>query len=322
MVYTCDSKSHAERLKGSSPFSGTMQKERVLIILGPTATGKTSLSIELAKKFNGEIISADSRQVYRGMDLGTGKVTKKEMQEVPHYLLDVASPKKSFSAAQYAKLAEKAVRDIISRGKLPIVCGGTGFYIDALLYGDLFPDVPPNAALRAKLAGKTAGKLFTILKKLDPKRAKTIDTHNPVRLVRAIEIATALGSVPKPKKQLRYETCMLGLDMDDDTLKKRILERIHERMKAGMLKEAERLHREGLSWKRMRELGLEYRNMANLLTGKTPKETFEERLAQDIWHYVKHQRTWFRRNKAAVWLDPTKKRTLGEASALVKKFLA
>ena len=299
-----------------------MKKEKVIVILGPTASGKTSLSIELAERFNGEVVSADSRQVYKGLDLGTGKVTKKEMGGIPHHLLDVASPKKVFTVAAYQKLANEAIEDILSRGKVPIIVGGTGFYIDAITKGTVLPDVPPNDELRKKLSTKTPEQLFKQLEKLDPERAVTIDRNNPVRLVRAIEIAQALGKVPKlSSAKPKYEFLMLGLDMKDEVLKERIALRLKERLKKGMLREASNLHAKGLSWARMRELGLEYRHMADLLTDKTSRADFEPLLALDIWHYVKRQRTWFKRDESVIWLDPTKKPTPGKASALVKKFL-
>ncbi len=299
-----------------------MKKHKVIVILGPTSSGKTALSIELAKKFDGEIVSADSRQVYHGMNIGTGKVTKKEMAGVSHHLLDVADPKKQFSVAEYAKLGEAAIADIVSRNKVAIICGGTGFYIDTLTGKTVLPDVPPNPILRKKLEKKTAPELFRMLAKLDKARAKTIDKNNPVRLVRAIEIATALGKVPALKKApLRYDVLKIGLDMQDDILKQRIDERLKARIKQGMLREAKRLHDEGVSWRRMQSFGLEYRAMANLLTGKTEKKDFEPNLATDIWHYAKRQRQWWRRDKTIVWLDPTKVATPGRVQSLVRNFL-
>ncbi|MFA6601514.1 MAG: tRNA (adenosine(37)-N6)-dimethylallyltransferase MiaA, partial [Candidatus Paceibacterota bacterium] len=160
----------------------------LLIILGPTATGKSDLAVSLARKLNGEIISADSRQVYRGLNIGTGKITKKEMGGIKHYLLDVADPKKTFDVTQYVGLAEKAISEIVAKDKLPIICGGTGYYISALVDGIVFPDVPPNPNLRAKLKLKSTSQLGIILKKLDPERYETIDKKNPRRLLRAIEI--------------------------------------------------------------------------------------------------------------------------------------
>ena len=189
-----------------------MQKAKVLVILGPTSSGKTALSIELAKKYGGEIVSADSRQVYRGLTLGTGKVTNDEMQTIPHHMLDVANPKNVYSVSDYVLGARACIGDIHARGKLPIICGGTAFYIDAVLGKAQLPDVPPNPTLRKKLEQKSAPELFLMLTKLDPARAKNIDPHNPVRLVRAIEIAKALGKVPPLKKTVvPYElgsTCL------------------------------------------------------------------------------------------------------------------
>ncbi len=296
-------------------------KQKLLVILGPTATGKTALAIELARALDGEVVSADSRQIYRGLDLGTGKATKREMRGVPHHLLDVASPKRQFSAAEYAVLAREAIAGIAARGKLPIVCGGTGFYIDALL-GLSLPDVQPNEALRKKLAQKTAPALFAMLEKLDPQRAKAMDPNNKVRIIRSIEIAQSLGRVPAlSRTDSPYQTLTLGLDMPDATLRERIARRLDVRLKHGMLKEAERLHAAGLSWKRMRELGLEYRSMAEYLTKKTDRTAFVHSILTESWRYAKRQRRWFRRNTDVIWLDPNAKTSAKKAEALAKKFL-
>ena len=183
---------------------------KVIVILGQTATGKSALAVKIAKKINGEIISADSRQIYKGLDIGTGKITKKEMRGVPHHLLDVANPKKKFSVAEYQKLANSAIAEIITKGKTPIICGGTGFYIDAITKGIIFPEVPPNAKLRKTLEKKSTEQLFDMLKNFDKSRARNIkekkEQNNKVRLIRAIEIAKALGKVPKIKKhKQKYE---------------------------------------------------------------------------------------------------------------------
>jgi len=171
-------------------------KQKVLIILGPTASGKSDLAVQLAKKFKGEVISADSRQVYKGLDIGTGKITKKEMRGVPHHLLDVANPKKYFSVSDYKKLALLSLRYIETKKKLPIICGGTGFYIDALIGKINLPEVPPNKALRKKLEKLSAEKLYKMLLKKDSRRAKEIDPRNKVRVIRALEIVETLGKVP------------------------------------------------------------------------------------------------------------------------------
>ena len=158
--------------------------KKILVIVGPTASGKSDLAVKLAKKLNGEVISADSRQVYKGLDIGTGKISRKEMRGVPHHMLDVADPRKQFSVDLYKKMAEEELRYIDERGKLPIIVGGTGFYIDAVAGGVVLPDVPPNKKLRAILGKKSNAALFKMLKKRDPKRAKMIDANNKVRLIR------------------------------------------------------------------------------------------------------------------------------------------
>ena len=299
-----------------------MQKAKVLVILGPTSSGKTALSIELAKKYGGEIVSADSRQVYRGMNLGTGKVTIEEMQNVPHHMLDVENPKKVYSVSDYVLGARACVDDIHAQGKLPIICGGTAFYIDAVLGKAQLPDVPPNPTLRKKLEPKSAPELFQMLAKLDPARAKNIDPHNPVRLVRAIEIAKALGKVPPLKKtDSPYGVLQIGLDMPDEILKGRITLRLNERLKMGMLDEGRALHQKGLSFRRMRQLGLEYGAMADLLTHKVSREAFEMTLANDIWQYAKRQRVWWKRDKTIIWFDSSKKSTLQKSASIVRKFL-
>lgn len=303
-------------------------RQKILVLLGPTASGKSDLAVSMAKKFNGEIISADSRQVYRGMNEGTGKITKREMKGVRHHLLDVADPKKRFNAEKYRILARAAIGDIISRGKLPIICGGTGFYIDAVFCDNPFPNVPPNSKLRKKLSNKSPTQLLLILKKLDPKRARVIlksdsEKKNVRRIIRAIEIAYAKkimdgrrsrwsiggsSAAPqgygKPTIHQEYNTIFIGIKPSPEDLRRRIHTRLLKRLEHGMIDEARRLHRKGLSWKRMDELGLEYRYLAKYLQGKMLKEEMVERLNTEIWHYAKRQMTWFKRNKRIRWFKP------------------
>jgi tRNA dimethylallyltransferase len=244
------------------------------------------------------------------------------MRGVPHYLLDVASPKRQFSVAQFKKQAERAIADILSRGKLPILCGGTGFYIQAVVDNIMLPEVAPDKKLRVQLEQKTTQELFAILKKLDPQRAKEIDRYNPRRLIRAIEIARTLGSIPRNDTRnyaRNYDILQVGLDMPDKILRERIHVRLAKRMRSGMLAEAKRLHAHGLSWKRMEELGLEYRHLARLLQEKTPREEMLEKLETEIWHYAKRQRTWFRRDKRIHWFLP---KDDGRIKRLTKDFLA
>lgn len=295
------------------------EKLKIIVVLGPTASGKSDLAVVLAKKFNGEVISADSRQVYKGLDIGTGKITKKEMQNIRHHLLDVANPKNQFTAADFKKLAGKAMQKILNDKKVPIICGGTGFYIDALLGEKQIPEVPPNMKLREKLENKTTEELFKILQKLDPERARNIDAKNPRRLIRAIEIAKAIGKVPKIESRImNYELCKIGIKIPDEELKKRIYKRLIARIKTGMIKEAENLHKKRLSWKRMTELGLEYKYLAFLLQNKISKNEFIKQLNSAIWHYAKRQITYFKRDKKINWFKPEE---FSKIQKLVKDFL-
>ena len=282
-------------------------KEKIIIILGPTATGKSDLAVHIAKKIKGEIISADSRQVYKGLDIGTGKITKKEMRGIPHHMLDVANPKRKFSVVEYVKIAEKAVAEIIANRKVPIIVGGTGFYIEALVDGVVLPEVPPDNELRKKLAKKSNKELFNILKKLDSVRAESIDPSNTRRIIRAIEIAKTLGKVPKAKFISKYNPIFIGLNLPPEILKNKIKDRLDKRIKKGMIKEAEKLHENGLSWKRMNELGLEYRYLASYLQNKITKEEMVTKLNTEIWHYARRQMTWFKRDRRIKWLDGNKK---------------
>lgn len=279
-------------------------KPKIVVIAGPTASGKSALAVRIAKAVGGEVVSADSRQVYRGLDIGTGKVTKAEMAGVPHHLLSVADPRRTYSAARFARNARSAIAQIHKRGRVPIVCGGTGFYIDALLGRFTLPDVPPNKALRKQLSGKTAPELMAKLRQLDQARAAAIDPNNRVRIVRAIEVAEALGSVPTKQAAEAYDALVLGIAMPKEALHKRIHARLSSRMRQGMLAEAKRLHQRGLSFTRMEELGLEYRFLARHLQGKISKNEMLQQLEVEIQHYAKRQMTWFKRDKNIVWVPP------------------
>ncbi len=296
----------------------------IVCIVGPTATGKSDLAVALAKKISGEVISADSRQVYEGLNIGTGKITKKEMGSIPHHLLDVVSPKKRFSVHEYGVLGEKSILEIESRGRVPIICGGTGFYIQALIDGIILPEVAPNEPLRKKLSKKSAAELFSILKEKDPRRAGDIlkngGAANTQRIIRAIEIAQALGSVPPVQKTKKYNTVFIGLTLPPEELKNRILSRLIARLKKGMIAEAKKLHREGLSYARMHALGLEYRHLATYLKSKqttADKEKMIDDLSMDIWHYAKRQMTWFKRDRRIQWISP--KTPLTKVLKLIQK---
>lgn len=280
-------------------------KPKIIVILGQTATGKSDLAVEIAKEFNGEIISADSRQVYKGLNIGSGKITKREMKGVSHHLLDIVSPKSVFSVLQFQKKANKIISDISKRGKVPIIAGGTAFYIQSIVDNISIPEVKVNKELRKKLESQETVKLFKTLEKLDPQRAKNIDSKNKVRLIRAIEIAKAIGKVPKVTKNKKYESLQIGLYWPDNILKKRIYDRLIARLKNGMVGESRKLHKNGLSWKRMESLGLEYRFTAQFLQKKISKEEMIEKLNTEIWHFAKRQKTWFKKDKRIKWFKPT-----------------
>lgn len=293
-------------------------KPTVIVVLGPTAVGKTSLSIELAKQVNGEIVSADSRQVYKGLDIGSGKVTPEEMQGVPHHLLDVANPKDVYTAADFVKEGREAIADILGRGKVPIIVGGTGFYIDALVGHTALADVPPNEELRNKLHNLSLEELQTKLEELDPDTLDRMDSENPVRLMRGIEIATALGKVELKVSEPVYDVFWIGLTLPMEDIKEKIQARLLARLDQGMLEEAKKLHREGLSFERMEELGLEYRYMARHLQNKITYDGMVETIQKESEKYVKRQMTWFKRNKDINWMSP---KEVAQVIALTKDFL-
>jgi tRNA dimethylallyltransferase len=293
---------------------------KILVVLGPTASGKSDLAVQLAKEFNGEIISADSRQVYRHLNIGTGKITEREMRGIPHHLLDIVDPDQRFTALEWRQLAEKAIADISSRGKLPIICGGTGFYISSLIDNLGFPEVPADTEEQKSLEARSVEDLFDELKKLDPERAKTIDMKNKRRLARAIIIARALGSVPKltstkDTSDSPYDVLQIGLVWPDTDLRARIKARLIRRIEVpnkdgiNMIQEAEHLHAPapsglGLSYERMDELGLEYRYLAEYLQMKIDKIKLIEILVNKIWQYAKRQMTWWKKDTRIKWYSP------------------
>jgi tRNA dimethylallyltransferase len=319
--------------------------QRLIVVAGPTASGKSDLAIALARRLDGEIISADSRQVYRGMDIGTGKVSRNKRKKksekraagsvttrfsslasrylsgrVPHHLLDVASPKRRYTVARWRKAAEKAIADIASRGKIPIVCGGTGFYIDALVYGLSLPEVPPDVTLRAGLERRTTEELFTRLKILDPRRAADIDRHNRRRLIRALEIVLKTGK-PVPSTGTiygtgSYDVLYFGIDVPMNRLKERIEKRLDTRLRAGMVAEVRNLRAQGVHWKRLEEFGLEYRWIARFLQKKISRTEMRDGLLRDIIAYAKRQMTWFKRNPGLIWVQNKNK-----ALRLAERFL-
>lgn len=292
--------------------------KRLIVIVGPTASGKSDLAVKLAKKFKGEVVSVDSRQVYKGMNLGTGKITKKEMRGIPHHLLDVVSPNRRFDVVQYRNLALKTIDKIFKKGRIPILCGGTGFYVQAVIDGIVIPEVKPDWLLRTKLNKLSTEKLFEKLGKLDPRRAKTIDRKNRRRLIRALEIVmkTKKPVPPLEKRSLPYPVLMLGIKKEKEELKELIKKRLLRRLRQGMVKEIKKLHDSGVSWKRLEEFGLEYRYIARYLQNKLNYEKMIEELQKETEHFAKRQMTWFKGDKRIHWIKKQ-----AEAEKLVKEFL-
>lgn len=294
------------------------KKPKLIVILGPTASGKTSLSIKLAKKFKGQIVSADSRQIYKHLDLGTGKITKKEMQGVPHFLLDIVLPRQKYSVAKFQKKATSTIKQIAKKGYLPFLVGGSSFYLYSVIDGWDLPETKTDWKLRRRLQEKSPAELLAILKKLDARRAQTIEQQNPRRLIRAIEIASQLGSVPKIKNNPQFDCLILGVKRDEETLRKLITKRLKQRFEDGMLKEVRDLYRKKiLSPKRLEELGLEYRWIGRHIMGKINFAEMFERLDCDIWRFSRHQMNWFKKDKNIHWVE-----SQTQAQQLIKNFLA
>lgn len=309
-------------------------KDKIIVILGPTASGKSELAVKIAKKFNGEIISADSRQVYKGLDIGSGKIPRDKYMEVRlpyiykgviHHLIDVASPKKVFTVTQYQKLARKAIEKILDKNKIPIICGGTGLYVDSIIYNHQFPNVPPQPKLRKEMEKLSTEKLFEKLQKLDPQRAKNIDKYNRRRLIRALEICL-ITEKPIPVNigaESAYSISdksasilMIGIKKSPEELKKLIKKRLSKRLKIGMVKEIENLHEKGLSWKRLDDLGLEYRYISRYLRDLINKKEMEELILKESYKYAKRQITWFQKEKNIFWIKSGR-----EVIKLTEKFL-
>jgi len=284
----------------------TRNRIKSIVILGPTASGKSSVAIKLAQKFNGEIISADSRQIYKRMEIGSGRITPEEEKIVPHHLLGILNPETEFSVIKFKEEAEKKIQEISERNRLPIICGGTGFWIKALVDDVIYPEVKPDWKLRKDLEKKSPAQLFAILKKSDPIRAKNIDAKNPVRLIRAIEICRVLGSVPDTRYKIlntKYQFLQIGIAREKEELHQRISLNIRKRLQAGMITEVEKLKNSGLSWEKIKSFGLSFKLIPQFLRGEIQTE---EELAEKIYlaekNYAKRQMTWFKKNNKIKWL--------------------
>ncbi len=283
------------------------KKPQIISIIGPTAIGKSdlavSISLWLKEKYNldSEIISADSRQIYKHLDIGTGKITKDEMKGVPHHMLDILNPDQEYSVFQYAQDANKIIDDLLSKNITPIVCGGTGLYINALLFEIAGAPAKQNPELREILEKESLEYLQNELKNLAEKydaNISKIDIKNKRRVIRAIEIITELKYIPEIKINDKYENIIMGLDTEYEILQKRIQTRIDKRLDQGMIQEVENLLKENkITHEKLQKLGLEYKFISDLLTGILTMNEFKEKLYFAICHYAKRQKTWFRNNK-------------------------
>jgi tRNA dimethylallyltransferase len=280
--------------------------QNLVVILGTNASGKSELGIRLAAQLGGEVVSADSRQIYRGLDLGSGKVTAAEAGAVKHHLIDVADLSEYYSLAEYQQTAYRAIDAISAAGKKPFLVGGTGLYISAIVEGYELVDVPPNDPLRAELEGLSLPELVARLEKADPAAARRIDKSNQRRLVRAIEIAASgRADLAAQQRSPRYRCLQLGLTWPREVLEKRIEQRLRDRLTNGMIDEVAGLRARGVSDLRLEKLGLEYRYIARYLRKELPTlDALRRELAIAIRQFAKGQLTWFKRDPRIIWLDP------------------
>lgn len=299
-----------------------MKKPKLIVILGPTACGKSGLGVTLAQRYNGEVVSADSRQVYRGLDLGTGKVTTEEMAGVPHHLLDVAAPGEQYSVARFQAEAYAAIDGILARGRLPFLVGGTGLYVRSVAEGYVFHAAPPDPDLRSRLEKLPMEELRRAL----TDAGVTLDAdcyHNRPRLVRLME-KHLNGEDPhaEAERQPRYEVLTLGVGYPRETVCRRIDDRLIARLEAGMIEEVATLRQKGVSDDFLEGLGLEYRYILHYLTGEIPtREALIDELGRAIKRFAKRQVSWFKKDRDVHWLD-MEGDPVGEAAKLIEAFLA
>ena len=297
-------------------------KQPLIIITGPTAVGKTEASILLAKKINGEIISADSMQVYKGMDIGTAKITKDEMMGVPHHLIDILSPQQEFNVYTFQQLAKVAADDICSRGKIPILTGGTGFYIQALLYGISFKEEENTYRLELEKILQEKGNLYlhSMLKELDPVSADIIHPNNVKRVIRALEFYQETGepiskhNETERQKESQFQSVYFVLHMPREQLYERINIRVDKMLEDGLIKEVLSLKEMGIKKNMTSMQGIGYKEVLDYLNGETSYEDMVYLLKRDTRHFAKRQLTWFKREKDVIWMDKTHYRSASELS--------
>ncbi|MFC4323351.1 tRNA (adenosine(37)-N6)-dimethylallyltransferase MiaA [Litchfieldia salsa] len=291
------------------------KKEQVVILIGPTAVGKTKLSIELAKKLNAEIISGDSMQIYKEMDIGTAKITKEEMDGIPHHLIDIKEPTESYSVADFQKDVRCIIKEIHNRGKLPMIVGGTGLYIQSIIYDYQFTDQASDQEYREILERRMEQEgidpLYEELKKIDPESAKRIHPNNTRRVIRALEIHKTTGKtmseyLETQKNELLYDVAMVGLTMDRDLLYDRINQRVDIMLKSGLLEEVEGLYKRGIQdVQSIQAIG--YKEIYQYLEGQVSLESAIEQLKQNSRRYAKRQLTWFRNKMDVEWFEVSNK---------------
>ena len=291
---------------------------KLIVIMGTNASGKSGLGVELALRYGGEIVSADSRQVFRGLDLGSGKITPDETKGVPHHLIDVCQPGEFFSMADFQRLAYEAIDGIVARGKIPFLVGGTGLYVDAVADGYELSDRAPDHSLRARLETFDTPALYAMLKEQLPDT--DIDPRNRHRVMRALERLAADDYHPG-RSNPRYETLRSGVTWPRETLKARIDERLDRRLKQGMVEEVKNLMDAGVSRSFLMKLGLEYRYLTRYLLGELSYDQMVLELGNAIKKFAKRQMTWFRREENLHWLDMAGE-PVEQASELIDAFLA
>ena len=289
----------------------------IIVIEGTNASGKSGLAVRLAKRFHGEIVSADSRQVYRGLDLGSGKITTEEMEGVPHHLLDVVEPGVFFSMADYQRLAYQAIDGILARGHVPFLVGGTGLYVDAVADGYQLSEKAPDLQLRQELEKLTTPELYDRLTRLLPQTE--IDPRNRHRVMRMLE-KLAAGDERPGGKAPRYQALKLGVTWPREELKRRIDERLERRLRDGMVEETRALLNAGISEEFLIKLGLEYKYLTWYLTGRMTEEQMKQELGNAIKRFAKRQMTWFRREEGLYWLHMDENPE-EEAAGLIAAFL-
>lgn len=301
-------------------------RPKLVVVLGPTASGKSALGIQLAQRFQGEIVSADSRQVYQGMDIGTAKVTPEERALVPHHLLDVVDPGEIYTVSQFQQQAIQAIAEIYACGKRAFLVGGSPHYIQVVVDNLTLPHIPPQPALRAELEKQPLADLLARLEELDPQSMLTIDRNNPRRVIRALEVCLVSG---RPFSQQRgsaeplYDSLLLGINWPRPVLYQRIDARVDERMRTGMVEEVSRLLAEGVSAERLESFGLEYRFISRLLRGEFKSEAeMVERLKYAIHDFTRRQLTWFRKEPRIHWLTTGQGDYLEEAIQKVEQFFS